>query len=84
MLVHPAPEILEVLLERRRESFVSPTILAILHFLLGQTEEGFRLLDEACAEHDGELLLMRIEPAFDVVRSDPRFAAILKRVGLDA
>jgi eukaryotic-like serine/threonine-protein kinase len=76
--------LLEALLERRKQSYVSPTILAILHFLLGRTDEGFRLLDEACDEHDGEILLMRIEPAFDIVRSDPRFAAILKRVGLDA
>ena len=45
---------------------------------------GMNFMGFADAETDGELRLMGIEPAFDGVRSDPRFAAILKKVGLGA
>ncbi len=76
-------EILDALLARRKQSYISPTILAILHFLLGRTEEGFRLLDEALDEHDSEIRMIRVDPAFDVVRSDPRFTVILKKAGFD-
>jgi hypothetical protein len=42
----------------------------IAHFLLGEKEEGFRLLDEVYEGHDSEI---RIDPAFDVARLRCRF-----------
>jgi len=75
--------ILDDLLERRKQAFISPTQLSILCFILGRTDEGFRLLDQAYEEHDSEVRMLRIDSIFDPVRSDPRFAAMLKKTGFD-
>jgi tetratricopeptide (TPR) repeat protein len=74
-------EILDRMLERRQRGYVSPTLLSVLHFTLGQNDEGFRMLDEALAEHDSDIRLVPIDPAFDPVRSDPRLAAVIKKAG---
>ena len=42
----------------------------------------FRWLDHAYEERDGSLVLVTSAIEFDPVRSDPRFAALLKRMGL--
>ena len=39
-------------------------------------------LDKAIAARDWQMGLLNIEPAFDVLRSDPRFASLVARVGL--
>jgi len=75
-------EVLDRLLERRKEMFISPTIVAILYFTLGRNDEGFRMLDEACDEHDSEIRQLRTDPVFDSIRGDPRYPPMLKRAGL--
>ena len=40
-------------------------------------------LDKAYDEHDFILLLLKVEPMFDKLRTDPRFTVLLKRVGLE-
>ncbi len=65
-------EILDGLLELRKQGFVPPTLLAILYFTLGRNDEGFRMLDEACDEHDSEIRQLRTDPAFDSIRGDPK------------
>jgi len=35
-------------------------------------------------DHDFILVLLKVEPAFDGLRSDPRFAARLKRIDLES
>jgi eukaryotic-like serine/threonine-protein kinase len=77
-----ARKILDQQLELRKRRFISPTLLAILYFELGQKEQGFEMLDKAYEEHDHETRQLRIETAFDSVRSDPRFIADLKKMGL--
>ena len=38
-------------------------------------------LDEAIANRDPLLAVMRIDPNFDALRSEPRFQDILKKIG---
>ncbi len=67
---------------RTSEKYVSPGELAILHDALGEREQAFASLEKAYAAHDPSLQYLGVEPAFDSLRSDPRFADLVRRVGL--
>jgi tetratricopeptide (TPR) repeat protein len=62
--------------------YVSPVERAVLLDALGKRDAAFRALDQAVIERDGELQSLKIEIFFDDIRRDPRFADLLRRVGL--
>ncbi len=64
--------------------YVSPALLARAHAAVGETREAFSWLERAAAERDEFLPRVQGEPAFDRMRSDRRFAALLARAGLKA
>jgi len=68
-------------LESSKE-YVSPGELAILYGALGHKDGAFQSLEKGFAEHDLQLQYLKSDPAFDPLRSDPRFADLLRRVGL--
>ncbi len=78
-----AQKVLDDLLERSKNEYVSPFLLACLHFVLGKNDEGFKLLNEAYKEHDYWLCQVKIVRLIDSVRSDPRYTALLKKINLD-
>jgi serine/threonine protein kinase/Tfp pilus assembly protein PilF len=78
-----AHKILGNLLERAKQVYVSPVLLADLYFALGENDQGFKLLDQAYDERDSRLLEIKVIPEYDGVRSDPRFIKLLKKVGLE-
>ena len=65
-----------------RDSYVSAGQLAILYAALGEREQAFASLERAYAEHSPSLQFVKVDPAFDSLRSDPRFADLVRRVGL--
>lgn len=77
-----ATAILEGLLERRRDGYVSPIGLAVASFGLGRVEQGFGWLEHAFDERKGWLLHLRVEPALDGLRDDPRYLDLVTRIGL--
>ena len=76
-----AVEILNEMIERSKHIYVSPTVIAMLHFELGKNDQGFQWLDKAYEGYDVRLNWLKLEPTFDLVRSDPRFDAMLRKVG---
>jgi len=56
-----------------------PTRIAIAHAALGDTDGALRWLDVALTEGSPFLTELR-DPAYDPVRDDPRFEAVLRRV----
>jgi len=52
------------------------------HLGMGNKEEALADLEKAYSEHINILTLLKVEPGFDPLRSDPRFQDLLKRVGL--
>lgn len=72
---------LEHLESRDRSVYVSPYALAALHADLGDQESALAALARALEERDPMLVSAEVDPAFDPVRSDPRFLAIVERVG---
>ena len=68
-------------LETGRE-YVSPVELAVLHVGLDDQDKAMSSLEKAYGTQDSQLQYLRVEPHFDSLRSDPRFAGLLQRVGL--
>jgi TolB-like protein/DNA-binding winged helix-turn-helix (wHTH) protein/Tfp pilus assembly protein PilF len=60
----------------------SPFRFAYVHMGLGDTDEAFDWLEKSVEARDWQLAMLKVEPAFDDLRSDPRFAALVARVGL--
>jgi tetratricopeptide (TPR) repeat protein len=63
---------------------VSPFDIAMVYTGLGDKDIALQWLEKAFAERDPGLDLLKIEPALDSLRSDPRFVSLLERVGLPA
>jgi len=61
---------------------VNPAIMLWAHLSVGDKEEALADLEKAYSEHFGILTTLKVEPAFDPLRSDPRFQDLLRRVGL--
>jgi eukaryotic-like serine/threonine-protein kinase len=62
--------------------YVSALEIAYVHVALGQTDLAFEWLDKAVTERTPFLVLLRVEPRADPLRADPRFAELVRRVGL--
>ncbi len=60
--------------------YVRPTALAVDFARLGRTDEAFEWLERAYDERDGSLAFIKTEPAYDGLRSDPRFQDLLRRM----
>jgi eukaryotic-like serine/threonine-protein kinase len=63
------------------EKYVSPTELAVLYAALGDKEKAFASLEKGYTERDFQLTDLKVEPAYDSLRDDPRFQDLLRRVG---
>jgi DNA-binding winged helix-turn-helix (wHTH) protein/TolB-like protein len=66
----------------RAESYASALDLADIHAALGDREQAFRWLDQAAAERSFHLIYLKVWPELDPLRSDPRFKALVLRLGL--
>jgi tetratricopeptide (TPR) repeat protein len=62
--------------------YVSPAELAILYTGLGDKEGAFQALERAYTAHDLQMQYLKVEPHYDSLRADPRFADLMRRVGL--
>jgi tetratricopeptide (TPR) repeat protein len=56
---------------------------SIVYFQLGENEEALKGLEKAYDEHAYGLHFSKVHPLLDHVRSDPRFQALLKKMGLE-
>ena len=76
---------LQDFLNESASRYVAPEILATVYASLGEREQAFTWLDKAYQIHSGGPMANSILrfPEFDSMRSDPRFAALVKKVGLE-
>jgi DNA-binding winged helix-turn-helix (wHTH) protein/tetratricopeptide (TPR) repeat protein len=77
-----ARQILDQLLEQAKRSHVMPWNIAVVYIGLGDKDRAFAWLEKAYAERDEDLMYLNVDPVVDPLRSDPRFADLLRRVGL--
>jgi len=75
---------LEELKAARAHRVVSAWGIAALHASLGDANDAFHWLDVSYDDRATGLMLARVHPRLDPIRSDGRYPALLRRIGLDA
>jgi serine/threonine protein kinase/tetratricopeptide (TPR) repeat protein len=78
-----ARQILKQLKDLSEQRYISPYAIGIIHLALGEEERAFVLLEEAVEERTTMMTEMIFDHRLDDVRSDPRYLALLKKMGLD-
>jgi tetratricopeptide (TPR) repeat protein len=75
---------IEVSLALRKTStdFVSPYLIASYYAELGDKDHSFEWLNTAYQEHDIFLIGLRTDYTMDSLRSDPRYAELVHKIGL--
>jgi tetratricopeptide (TPR) repeat protein len=75
--------IIRVRVERsQRKQYVSPYYTAIWYALIADNDNAFKWLNKAYEVQDHSLPEIKIEPGLRSLHSDPRYADLLRRVGL--
>ena len=75
-----ALETVEELREQAESRHVPPFLIAEIHVALGEHERALHWLNKALDARDPTLTLLGTWPAFDPLRSDPRFQEILAQI----
>ena len=78
-----AVRLLRELTKRARKSYVSPYAFALVYTGIGNNDQAFAWLDRAYEERASTLPFLRTNPRLASLRSDPRFHALLRRMGLE-
>ncbi len=77
-----AQEILSDLLARSKKGYVPACNIAMVYTGLGQKSEAVRWLKRGCAERDGNMAYMKVEPVWSALRDEPGFADVERCVNL--
>jgi tetratricopeptide (TPR) repeat protein len=81
--VEEAQKLLAQLKELSARRYVSPYQIAMIYAGLGDKEQTFAWLEKAYQQRVHNLAFLKVEPELDGLRSDPRFADLVRRVGLE-
>ena len=73
---------MERALERAKREYVSPADIALFYARIDDKDQAFAWLEKALAERSILFNYLVADARFDNLRSDPRFAELLSRVGL--
>jgi hypothetical protein len=60
----------------------SPGVLAMFYTRLGDHKRAMDYLERAYQEHSGDMVFIRAEPCYAPLRDEPRFQALVRRIGL--
>jgi len=63
-------------------SYVPAEGVAAIYAGLGDTDQAFRWLDSAVASRGIGLISLAVEPMYDTLRADPRYARLIQQIGL--
>ena len=77
-----AQDVLGKLLNAPEHQRASPYYIAQIYAGLGERDKAFQWLERAYQERDAVMTHLNVTSRFDVLRSDPRFADLVRRVGL--
>jgi tetratricopeptide (TPR) repeat protein len=77
-----AQKIVGELMERSKQSYVSPYGIATIYVGLGEKDQAFIWLQKAYQERTWDLVYLKVDPKLDSLRADPRLTDLLRQLGL--
>jgi len=77
-----ALRLLAELQNRRKAGYVPAGAFVNAYLGLGENDQAFLSLEQAYQEQSNILQFLKVHPFFDPIRGDPRFADLMRRVGL--
>jgi TolB-like protein/Flp pilus assembly protein TadD len=80
--VNDARKILAKIKEDSKAQHVLSARVARIHIALRETDEAFAWLEKAYRDRDWFLPLAKSDSGYDEIRDDPRFADLLRRMGI--
>lgn len=70
--------------KRAGRAYTPPALIAAVNGALGERDAAFEYLEQAFRQRDSLLVYLKVEPLFDPLRGDPRFANMVSRIGLES
>jgi serine/threonine protein kinase/Flp pilus assembly protein TadD len=77
-----ARAVLDELKQMSQQEYVPADSIALVYAGLGEKDQAFAWLEKAYGERSFGMAYLKVEPRWDSLRSDPRFADLVRRVGL--
>jgi len=77
-----ALKILDQLNQLSKQRFVYAYGVALVYVGLGDKDQAFQWLEKSFQNHEARINRLRVDPLFDSVRSDARYADLIHRIGL--
>jgi hypothetical protein len=65
---------------QQQKRYIRPGWVAEVYASLGDNDDAITWLERGYREHDDFLALLKVWPAFDSLRSDPRFQSLVRRM----
>ncbi len=65
-----------------RRTYVRPELIAAVYVNLGDRDKAFEWLKQAYEERSPYLLALKVDQKWDPIRQDPRFRALVAKIGL--
>jgi adenylate cyclase len=66
-----------------KQRYVAPGASMVVYLGLGEKDKALDWLEKCYADRDPRLWFLKVDPVYDNLRDEPRFQAVLKKVGLD-
>jgi TolB-like protein/DNA-binding winged helix-turn-helix (wHTH) protein len=60
----------------------APALMSMAYAGMGDKDEAIAWLNQGLSEHSSAVVTLKVDPAYDPLRGDPRFEMLLRRVGL--
>ncbi|HJY27311.1 MAG TPA: hypothetical protein VJ306_04695, partial [Pyrinomonadaceae bacterium] len=73
---------IDLLEQKSKKKDLPPTLLAGVYALANEKDAAFAWLEKAIDARDGWVALIKVQPAYDNLRTDPRFSKLLARMNL--
>ncbi|HEX8176197.1 MAG TPA: protein kinase [Pyrinomonadaceae bacterium] len=77
-----AMKVLNQLKEIEKQQYIPAYHFVILYAGLGDRDSAFEWLEKTYRDRTSRMTILQVDPYLDPLRSDPRFAEIVQRVGL--
>jgi serine/threonine protein kinase len=80
--VQEAKAVLDEVLRLSLERYVPPYHIALIYAGFGDHDEAMNWLERGYEERDPKMVFLKVEPKWRGLRDDPRFQAMMKKIGL--